>query len=169
MAVRLSEEEIARLIAERKHLPRDYRMRIQMRPKRGHKERELDVLGAKGSRFRLILRQSLLNVLDFSVILVFCPPESNQLFRLRRYNGRHGEHTNRIEGETFFDYHIHTATERYQELGMREDTYAERTDQFSDLFGAIYYMLRECNFDIPADQQTSLLEEGRDDYPRDRT
>jgi len=55
--------------------------------------------------------------LDFSIILAYCPEASNQLFRLRRYNGKSHEHTNTIEADKFYNYHIHTATERYQELG----------------------------------------------------
>jgi hypothetical protein len=52
---------------------------------------------------------------------------------LRRHNGRSHEHTNQIEASTFYDFHIHMATERYQELGMREDAYAEATDRFGDM------------------------------------
>jgi len=118
MPVRLTDQDIARLIQEPKLLPADFRARIETRPKRGHKERELDLRGADGSEFRLILRQSLYNALDFSVILAFCPAESNQIFRLRRYNGKHGEHSNTIEGQTFYDFHIHEATERMPSPGQ---------------------------------------------------
>ena len=53
-------------------------------------------------------------------------PQSNRVFRLRRYNGKSHEHTNPIEKEIFYDFHIHTATERYQVLeNKKEDTYAE--------------------------------------------
>jgi hypothetical protein len=123
MAAILSDVEIARLLEEKKPLPADYRTKIQIRPKRGHKERELDLEGAGGSDFRLILRQSVINPLDFSVILVHRPPQSNQLFRLRRYNGKSHEHTNPIEEDTFYDFHIHQATERYQQIGARENIY----------------------------------------------
>ena len=108
MAIRLSEAEISRLLAERKPLPPDYRERIQTKPKHGHKERELDVIGTDGSEFRLIFRQSEFNPLDFSVILAYRPPKTNQLFRLRRYNGKSHEHTNTLDGQTFYDFHVHT-------------------------------------------------------------
>ena len=68
-----------------------------------------------------MLRQNKINRLDFSVILAVRVPQSNLLFRLRRYNGKSHEHTNHIEGDTFYDYHIHMATERYQEIGTRKD------------------------------------------------
>ena len=129
MPAKYSDSEIARMIEEPKPLPDNYRSRIQLRNKRGHKERELDVTGKDGTQYRLILRQSDFNTLDFSIILTVNPPKTNQLFRLRRYNGKSHEHTNQIEEDTFYDFHIHHATERYQESGLREDTFAEATDR----------------------------------------
>lgn len=157
MPVQLNDGEIARLLRESKHLPNDFRARIKPRPKRGHTERELDVTGANGSAFRLIIRQSLANPLDFSIILGYRPPTTNQPLRLRRYNGRSHEHTNPIEGETFYDFHIHMVTERYQDLGMREDTFAERTDRYADLEGALRCMLADCGFVVPKGSQASLF------------
>ena len=157
MAIVLSESDIASLLAEAKPLPLDYQSRLQPRPKFGHKERELDVSGVGGSDFQLIIRQSLFNPLDFSVILGYLVPETNVLFRLRRYHGRSHEHTNRIEGNTFYDFHIHTATERYQTAGFEEDHYAESSGRFADLSGAIQCMLQDCAFEIPSGTQGSLL------------
>lgn len=160
MPIQLTDSEIAALIAEPKPLPDDYQSRMQIKPKRGHKERELDFTGENGSDFRLILRQSLFNVLDFSIILSFLAPKTNHLFRLRRYNGRSHEHTNALEAETFYEFHVHTATERYQlESGGREDTFAEPTDKYSDFQGAIHCMLRDCTFILPAAPQGNLFEE----------
>ena len=98
MAVQLTDLEIGSLLAEQKPLPADYQSRLQLRAKTGHKERELDITGAGGSEFQIIVRQSVFNPLDFSVILGYSIPKSSVLFRLRRYNGRSHEHTNRIEG-----------------------------------------------------------------------
>ena len=137
MPADFSDAEIARLISEPKQLPPDWRTRLNMRPKRGHKEQQLDIAGALGSEFRIILRLSNVNPLDFSAILAVRIPQSNRFFRLRRYNGKSHEHTNQIEGYTFYDFHIHTATQRYQDIGEREDTYAETTDRYSDLTEAI--------------------------------
>jgi len=153
----LSDQDIERLIKEKKHLPANYQGRIQVQPKRDHKERELDTKGDDGNDFRLILRQSLFNPLDFSIILVYRPPQSNILFRLRRYNGKSHEHTNAIEGGTFYDYRIHQATERYQQIGAREDTYAEPTNRFSDFHQAISCMINDCGFEIPSGTQGTLF------------
>lgn len=138
-------------------MPLDYQSRLQLRPKSGHKERELDITGSNGSGFQVIIRQSLFNPLDFSVILGYLMPESNVLFRLRRYNGRSHEHTNGIEGNNFYDFHIHSATERYQMAGYDEDHYAEPTARFADLSGAIQCMLQDCAFELPSDDQQSLF------------
>lgn len=113
MTVVLSDRQIADLLAEVKQLPDDYRSRVVPRQKRGHSERELDVEGSDGSQFRLILRQSSFNPLDFSVILAWLPPQANSVFRLCRYNGRSHEHTNTLENAKFYDFHIHRATQRY--------------------------------------------------------
>ena len=155
----LSDEEIERLLKEKKPLPEDYRQKIKVRPKRGHKERDLDIQGADSSDFRIILRQSFFNPLDFLIILSFRPPHSNRIFLLRRYNGKSHEHTNTIEDDTFYNFHIHQATERYQMIGARKDTFAEPTDKFSDFHEAISCMIKDCNFEVPVDPQRKLFEE----------
>jgi hypothetical protein len=159
MAAIFSDQDISRLIQEKKTLPDEYRTKIQTRPKMGHKERELDIKGADGGDYRLILRQSIFNPLDFSIILAYRPQKSNQLFRLQRYNGKNHEHTNPIEGETFYDFHIHQATERYQEIGASEDTYAKPTDRFADFQQGITCMLKDCGFEMPLDSQGRLFKE----------
>ncbi len=159
MPAKYSDEEIARMLAERKPLPDDYRSRVKLRSKHGHKESELDVGGENDTQYRLILRQSNFNTLDFSVILAVNPLDSNQLFRLRRYNGKHGEHTNQIKGNTFYDFHIHHATERYQESGANEDAFAEPTDRYADYHSALRCMLEDCGFTPPQDGQKMLFGE----------
>ena len=159
MADILTDQEISGFLSEKKVLPADYRLSMQVKPKRGHKEREMDLKGESGSEFRVILRQSISNPLDFSIILAYRPPNSNILFRLRRYNGKSHEHTNIIEATSFYDYHIHQATERYQQMGAREDSYAEKTDRFSDFQRAVSCMIEDCGFEIPTGSQQSLFEE----------
>ena len=159
MPVKYSDVEIAQMIQERKTLPDNWRARVQLRDKRGHKERELDVTGEAGTQYRVILRQSNFNPLDFSIILAANPSESSLLFRLRRYNGKSHGHTNQIEDDTFYNYHIHHATERYQESGSREDAYAEVTDRYADYHTAFRCMLEDCGFEAPLDTQLSLIGE----------
>jgi len=113
MAVKYSDEEISAFLNEKKTISSDFRKRTKLKDKRGHREQELDITSAKGNHFRIILRQSNFNPLDFSIILALCSTDTTQLFRLRRYNGKSHEHTNPIENNTFYDFHIHKATERY--------------------------------------------------------
>ena len=157
MAVFYSDIEIAALMLERKPLAQNWRQLTRLRPKQGHDERDLDLPGSDGSEFRLILRRNQVNPLDFSVILAVRVPQSTRLFRLRRYNGRSHEHTNKIEGETFYDYHIHMATERYQAIGTREDAYAEVTDRYQDYATALDCMLEDGGFDFPINDQLRFL------------
>ncbi len=159
MPAKYSDSEIGRMIEERKPLPANYSSRIQLRDKRGHKERELNVAGMDGTQYRLIVRQSDFNTLDFSIILAVAPPGSNQLFRLSRHNGKSHEHTNQIEGDTFYDFHTHHATERCQESGSREDAFAEVTDRYADFHAALRCMLNDCGFETPEDAQQTLFEE----------
>jgi hypothetical protein len=157
MAARYTDQSIAQMLSERKILDENYRSRIQLRNKRGHKEREFDLTGVDGNQYRLILRLSDFNPLDFSVVLAFCPTDTNQIFRLRRYNGKSHEHSNPIERVTFYDFHIHQATERYQDLGAREDAYAEPADRYSDYQSALDCLLADCGFEIPRDPQLPLF------------
>ena len=64
MAAIFSDEDISRLIQERKPLPDDYRTKIEIRPKSGHKERELDIKGADGGDYRLFFDRA------FSTLLI---------------------------------------------------------------------------------------------------
>ena len=162
MPVIYTDDQIRLLMLEDKRLPGDWRKRTQLVAKRGHRERQLDVRGAKGNECRLIFRQSTVNVLDFSVILAVRVPNSNQVFRLRRCNGRSHEHTNHIEGESFYDFHIHFATERYQEVGAREDTYARPTDGYQSYHDALDHMLADASFHLPPELQRDFFEEGGD-------
>ncbi len=148
--IHLNDAEIGALIRERKPLPPDYQRRIKMRSKSGHKEASLEMVGENGSTFRILLRQAVANSLDFSVILGYVPPESDSLFRLRRYNGKSHPHTNHIERVSFYDFHVHQATERYQAgitPGVREDSYAEPTTRYADIQGALRCLLDDCGFD----------------------
>ena len=150
MASILTDSDIGALIDEAKSLPANYRERIVLKAKRGHKERELSLMGSAGSQFRLILRQSNFNSLDFSVILAFEFPTSTQQFRLRRYNGKSHQHSNGLEHTPpFYDFHIHIATQRYQEGGFREDAFAEPTTRYADFNGALSCMLEDCGFILP--------------------
>ena len=66
--------------------------------------------------------------------------------------------SNLIEKTTFYNFHIHKATERYQILGSREDAYAEQTDRYIDYLTAYQCFLSDVNL-IDLDKSPSLFEE----------
>lgn len=95
----------------------------------------------------VIVRQSEINPLAFSVILGYRMPGISRIFRLRRYNGKHS-HSNPIEKSGIFrDFHRHTATERYQQLGAKEDHYAEVDARFHDIGSAIQCLITDNGFE----------------------
>ena len=160
MADFLTDDEIQGLISERKHVSADLRKRLIPKPKRGHSEVDLELKGETGTQFRIVVRKAHANPLDFSIILGYRIPDSNQVLRLRRYNGKSHEHTNSLEGQTFYGFHIHTATERYQRTGNREDVYAELTDRYDDLEGAISCLIEDSNIVLPEQPQMGLFDQG---------
>ncbi|MBU0513045.1 MAG: hypothetical protein KKD28_10195 [Chloroflexi bacterium] len=75
MDVKFTNKEIQDLIDEPKILPDNFRDRLRPKPKRGHKEADLDVDGVNGSKFRIIIRQSSSDPFDFSAILGYQVPK----------------------------------------------------------------------------------------------
>ncbi|HVA80929.1 MAG TPA: hypothetical protein VNF29_08390 [Candidatus Binataceae bacterium] len=144
---------IAELLQRPKLLPRNWRSRLalRVRPELSQKTASI-TLRANDDEFRLSIRQSTINELDFSVIVMYRPPLENRWMRLRRYKGLHGvgEHRNRLEHQKIRGVHIHTATLRYQEHGFREEAYAEETNLYSEVHGAIKLMLSDCHFIEPS-------------------
>jgi len=154
----LNDKEILDLLSELKTMtvfPED--LIRSMKSKRGHSESEHIIQRPDGSTFHIRLRLSNENPMDFSVILGFCPAKATKLFLLRRYNGKSHEHKNKLESEVpFYDYHIHTATERYQKEGTKEECFAEVTDRYTTIQEALKCLIKDCNVILPQRQQTSL-------------
>lgn len=166
----LTDQEIADLIAEPKVVPKILFSKLELRDKTHfqHREKEIDIEGEKGNLFRLIIRQNKQNILDFSIILTLREKDSNIEYNLIRYNGKHpSPHTNKWEKENNqtnhkFNpaFHIHRATQRYQENGYKIDGYAEITTKYSDFHSALEQFLLECNFKREDEGQPSLFEGG---------
>lgn len=155
MPTLLTDAAIRDLLREPKALPDDFRKKLSLKVKPGHKEVELDVVGLAGSKFWLILRQSVAQPLDFSVIVSYQPPGTYSRINLRRYNGRSHEHRNVLEDEApFYDFHIHEATERYQRAGWpRPEAYASRTDRYGSITEALDCAISDCAFRVAGGQR----------------
>lgn len=152
MTTFLNDNEIAVLIAEGKMLPDELaNLAPRLRStKAGHKEASHDLTSKEGHEFRIMIRQSTINSLDFSVILAYLPELTTEVLRLRRYNGKSHEHKNPIEGNKFYEFHIHTATERYQQRDPDyPDMFAESTNRYADLSGALKCLIEDCGFELP--------------------
>ena len=161
MSIIFTDQEIAELIQEPKPLSKDYKSKLALRGKSGHREAELSVQGSQGNDFRIILRQSVHNPFDFSAILAVEVPGTNRVFRLRRYNGRTHAPTHQSLGtaDHRYEFHVHQATARYQELGVDEEEFAEATDRYSTLDEALHCMFEDCGFILPEGAQMGLFKE----------
>ena len=104
MVVMHTDKQVDAFVEERKPLPANWQHRTRWRAKCGQDGRYPDVNGEKGTEFRLILRRTRVNGVDYSIILAVLVRRAAQVFRLRRYNGRSHEHTNEIENGTLCDF-----------------------------------------------------------------
>lgn len=158
MELFFTDNEIQDLFNEKKHLAISLgELFHKMSQKKGHKQAEQFIQRTDGSSFVIKIRVSNENILDFSAILGFIPVNRTKTFLLRRYNGKSHEHRNRLEKEVpFYDYHIHTATERYQREGGNEDHYAETTDRYSSIQGALDCLIEDCNIELPPSTQLNM-------------
>ena len=160
MGIIFTDQEITALIKERKVLPNNWRNKLKETKNRGSNEYHLNITGEEGNKFRVIVRMSVSDPLNFSIVLGVKVPPPKKFFRLRRYNGGNHAHINLIENEVMTGFHIHTATERYQMNGTREENYAEPTQRYADVNGALKCLFTEANFEDPDALQNTLFEEG---------
>jgi hypothetical protein len=165
----LTDVEIRQLLNERKLLPANWHTRLKPKDKADarFKQREYTVNGDGGHEFRIVLRQSTLNILDFSIILIFQDTDGSE-YRLTRFNGKHpSEHTNKVEVDmeraakrgkkgrqqhSFRNvFHVHKASERYQIAGYDIDGFAEPTTEYSSFETALSLFVGSNGFTIEPD------------------
>jgi hypothetical protein len=156
----LKDIEIQNLISELKPFKFEFSTFLsKAKEKLGHKENDFIIDRQDGSKFRIMVRQSISNPLDFSIILGYYKPNSNLLIRLKRYNGKSHEHQNKIEKtDKFYDFHIHIATERYQNTSQyKPEHYAEITERYSDIHSAWLCFAQDCNITYPNSNNQQLF------------
>lgn len=143
MAEIISNEKIQAFIEERKYIHDQWRDKFITRWNGNSKERILEIVGDAGHEFKIIVRENKFNPSrNFSVVLGVYYPTRNKVFRLRRYNGSNHCHMKHIR----YECHIHHATEEYQNAKEREDSYAEKTSRYQDVFGALVCLIDDANF-----------------------
>jgi hypothetical protein len=144
----LTDQEIQSLIDDIKPIPSKTinGIRPQMKKERQHRECDTEIVSGSGNLFKIRVRVNENHPFDFSIILMYQDPQTNKWYILRKYNGSSHTHTNKIERTKLRGYHIHKATERYQQAGYNIEGYAEKTDSYSNWQDALGKMLHECNF-----------------------
>ena len=138
----LSDNEIARLIALPKTITNP-----RAREKQQKKSARINYSAtADGASFEVYVRQNLLVQDAFSCGLTYLHP-SGEKVTLMRCNGGYHSHGNPLEGVDTIGVccHIHIATQRYMEAGRKPEHYAEPTDLFSDVNGALVTLMEKCN------------------------
>ncbi len=157
----IDDQKIKTLVNEKKDIPKDIFKTIgdlnNFKQKRGHREINFEIKGVNNNQFRLIIRISIHNSLDFSCILTYTLPDINSEFILLRYNGKSHEHENSLEHEIFYNFHIHYATQRYQEHGFSEEEYAIVTDRYSHYIDAFQCLIKDCNCQTPGINQRRII------------
>lgn len=152
-----TDNEIKELTLESKNYNGTIDDLLNFKESDGHKRASIEILRSDGSTFIVKLRQNTNTLNDFSAILAFQGKGVNKDFKLRRYNGIH-EHTNKLENKRFFDFHIHYATQRYQDAGRKEESYAEETDRYSNIKGALKCLIDDCNIQVEKDPQMTFFD-----------
>ena len=158
MSYYFTDEEIRGLISEEKIFPGSIEEIMNFKESDGHKRASIALPRSDGSRFIIKLRQNQNDINDFSAIFAFQEKNSNKDFKLRRYNGKSHEHSNKLEGNKYYAFHIHIATQRYQDAGRKEESYAEETNRYSDIANALKCMLQDCNVKTKLNPQASLFD-----------
>ena len=166
----ISDARITAMIAEPKRLPQDWQRQLAtLRDRPGGNESDsnksvVDVRGAAGGRFQVIVRQHQQRPNDFSVILMARTTQRPE-FRLLRYDGGNHRHRNKIEGYWLERRpHIHRATARYQRAAARHPTggydhdgFAFEVQRYRDLAGAWDCFFEDVRLELPAGSSTKAL------------
>lgn len=157
----LTDSEIAALLSMHKTVTNP---RARWKQQRGSKQMNYKVKSTCGKNFVLYLRQNVRLEEHFSCGLKYCHPEGKHKdVTLCRYNGSDHVHENPLDGKGKIENqcHIHRATQRYMAAGRKAEHYAETTDRYDDLQGAVLALCQDCHIDFPP--RTGPLSDVHDD------
>jgi hypothetical protein len=111
------------------------------------RKKQYELTGPDNEFFEVYLRQNLTPDMedDFSCGLLF-HLATGETLTLCRYNGPSHMHVNSIEKQKLENVcHIHLATARYIRAGLKAEKYAEATDRYWTLEGALHCLVQDCN------------------------
>lgn len=155
----LSDAEIERLIALEKTVTNPKARRVD---KRGSGQINYDAQAESGERFKVYMRQNLRIPEGFSCGLLYLTPCGDSV-TLARYNGADHTHTNPLDDAKPMmpACHIHRATQRYMQAGRKAEHFAQATERYTTLAGALRALAADCNIlglsDNSAGPQIPLL------------
>jgi hypothetical protein len=98
-------------------------------------------------RFGLYTRQNKREGMedDFSCGLNWVASNGETLV-LCRYNGPNHDHPNHLENEKLgYNCHVHKTTEKYIKANRKPEGYAEKTERYYTLKGALHCLVNDCN------------------------
>lgn len=139
----LTDEKIRNLLLLEKRITNP---NVRNKAKGKHTERDYTVIDKSGElNFSIFVRQNSMLENDFSAGLIWHMP-SGESITLCRYNGSTHSHANRLEGTRLgYECHIHKATERYIQANKKAESFAEGTDRYQTVEGALHCLLLDCN------------------------
>ena len=139
----LTDERIAQLLAAPKHVENP---QARERPEGKHLRRDYRVVSDDGEhRLALFTRQSTKIPDGFSVGLLWHAKTGEDVMLLR-CNGSDHPHPNALERERIeFQCHVHLATERYIHANRKSEGYAEETQAYRTLAGALHHLVERAN------------------------
>jgi hypothetical protein len=142
----LTDDKIADLLNCAKRLTNP---QARAKNKDGHEQVNFKAksLDDSGHEFEIYTRQNLREGMedDFSCGIAWIAPNGETL-TLKRYNGPNHDHPNHLE-HTRLGYicHIHIATEKYLKANRKAEGFAEATNKYSTLSGALHCLVKDCN------------------------
>lgn len=145
----LTDDEIKALLRTEKTVTNP---RARWKQQRGSKQKNYKVKSTCGQEFVLYLRQNARLEEHFSCGLKYCHPDGKHKdVTLCRYNGSDHEHENPLDGKgkIYNQCHIHCATQRYMAARRKAEHYAETTDRYEDLDGALLALCQDCHIELP--------------------
>jgi len=117
--------------------------------KEGHEQYnyKLKSLSDDDLEFELYTRQNLREGMeeDFSCGISWLA-HNGESFALKRYNGPAHKHKNHLEGNLLeYKPHIHLSTEKYVRANRKSEGFAEETNRYNSLQGALHCLVIDCN------------------------
>lgn len=142
----ITDNKIQELLACKKRLTNP---NARSRMKDGHEQVNYKVvaLDERGHEFEVYRRQNKREGMedDFSCGISWIAPNGETL-TLKRYNGPNHNHTNHLEKELLgYENHMHIATEKYIKASRKAEGFAEKTDRYKTVDGALHCLITDCN------------------------